>query len=134
MGSTLVKRKTVSSKTVLLIEQIRLFGWPVPKPEHYFHPTRRWRFDLAWPSVLFAVEVEGGVWIGGRHVRGTGVEDDCEKYAEALCLGWRVLRVTSRQVKTGQALGWINRALTREGWHPEPFTSPARPPKEDMAI
>jgi very-short-patch-repair endonuclease len=77
-----------------------------------FHPVRKWRFDLAHPGVQLAVEVEGGVWRGGRHTRGTGFSSDCEKYAEALILGWSVLRVTTDQVKSGQALQWIERAIT----------------------
>jgi hypothetical protein len=39
------------------------------------------------------------------------MEADAEKYGEAMVLGWRVLRVTPRQVKTGMALRWIEGAL-----------------------
>ena len=74
---------------------------------------RRWRFDLAWPDDMLAVEVEGGSWSGGRHTRGVGFENDCEKYATALCHGWRVLRVTSKQVDNGSALQWIERILNK---------------------
>src|SRR5688572_23096660 len=76
-----------------------------------FHPTRRWRFDIAWPEKKVAVEVDGGSWIGGRHTTGSGFEKDCEKLSEAAALGWRVLRVTPRQIESGQALGWLERAL-----------------------
>ena len=79
--------------------------------EHRFHPTRKWRFDLAHPGVGLAVEVEGGIWSGGRHSRGAGFSSDCEKYAEALIAGWWVLRVTTDQVRNGQALSWIERAM-----------------------
>lgn len=79
-----------------------------------FHPTRKWRFDLAHPGSWLAVEVEGGIWRNGAHSRGKGFTEDCEKYAEALILGWAVLRVTTDQVKSGQALQWIERALAAE--------------------
>lgn len=79
--------------------------------EHKFHPERRWRFDFAWPDQMLAVEVEGGTWAGGRHTSGAGFEKDCEKYAEALILGWRVLRVTSTQVRKGQAILWLSRII-----------------------
>ena len=65
--------------------------------EHRFHPERRWRFDFAEPSVKVAVEIEGGIWSGGRHTRGTGYRGDCEKYNEATFSGWRVFRLTSVQ-------------------------------------
>lgn len=82
-------------------------------PEYRFHPTRRWRFDRAWPQQRVAVEIEGGVFVQGRHTRGPAFEADCEKYAAALVLGWRVLRVTPRQVKDGRAIGWLAELLRR---------------------
>jgi len=56
-----------------------------------------------------AVEVEGGTFIAGRHSRGKGYEKDCEKYAEALIAGWRVLRVTSGMVEDGRAIDLLKR-------------------------
>jgi very-short-patch-repair endonuclease len=94
-----------------LDRQCELAGYPAPQAEWRFHPTRRWRFDWAFPAVRFAVEVEGGGWIGGRHTRGAGFEKDLDKYAEALVLGWRVLRVTPKQVNDGRALQLIERIL-----------------------
>lgn len=91
--------------------QCRVSGLPMPTLELRFHPTRRWRFDCAWPDRKLAVEVEGGVYMQGRHSRGTGMEADAEKYAEAAIHGWTVIRVTPRQVKNGQAIGWIERWL-----------------------
>jgi len=71
-----------------------LAGDPEPEHEHRFHPDRRWRFDFAWPAAQVAVECEGGIWTRGRHVRGRGFRNDCEKYNTATALGWRVFRVT----------------------------------------
>jgi hypothetical protein len=68
----------------------------VPVTEHKFHPTRKWRFDYAFPDSMVAVEVEGGVWTGGRHTRGAGFIADMEKYNTALLHGWRVYRVTPK--------------------------------------
>lgn len=62
--------------------------------ELMFHPTRRWRFDYAIPSVMVAIEVEGGIFTKGRHTRGKGFEADIEKYNTAESMGWHVLRVT----------------------------------------
>ncbi len=80
-----------------------------------FHSERRWRFDFTVrrgqeiPEV--AVEGNGGVWVNGRHNTGTGHSNDCEKVSVAAGLGWRVLQVTPDQVKSGQALQWIEAAL-----------------------
>ena len=67
-------------------------GLPKPQVEYRFHPTRRWRFDYAWPDLKLAVEYEGGTWSGGRHTRALGYAKDCEKYNEAALLGWKVFR------------------------------------------
>jgi very-short-patch-repair endonuclease len=93
----------------LLAAQIKAAGLPDPIREYRFAPPRRWRADFAWPDQLLIVEVEGGTWTGGRHSTGSGTEADCEKYNTALCQGWRVLRVTTGQVKSGQALEWVQR-------------------------
>ncbi len=53
-----------------------------------------WKFDFAWIDNKVAVEMEGGTWSGGAHVRGTGYDKDCKKYNAAQMLGWLVLRFT----------------------------------------
>jgi oligoendopeptidase F len=35
--------------------------------QHVFHPTRKWRFDFAFLDIFLAVEVDGGLYIGGAH-------------------------------------------------------------------
>ncbi|MGH2868992.1 MAG: hypothetical protein ACRDNK_15720 [Solirubrobacteraceae bacterium] len=84
---------------------------PKPEREHRFHPTRKWRFDLAWPEAKFAVEVDGGTWVGGGHVRGQQNESDCEKGAEAALLGWRVIHVNNHMVEDGRAASYVERYL-----------------------
>jgi hypothetical protein len=82
------------SVNLLCILNAILPGWTA---EHKFHPGRRWRFDFAHPTALIAVEIEGAVWINGRHTRGAGYLKDMEKYNAAAMLGWRVMRYgTSR--------------------------------------
>lgn len=96
-----------------LLFQLQLTGLPEPHREFVFHKKRKWRFDLAWPDLLIAVEVEGGIWVGGRHVRGEGYEADCEKYNEAQLAGWMVLRFTPGMIKRGKAGGVIEKAIRR---------------------
>jgi hypothetical protein len=96
-----------------LLFQFQLAGLPEPEREFLFHKKRKWRFDLAWPDLLIAVEVEGGIWTNGRHVRGEGYEADCEKYNEAQLAGWMVLRFTPGMIKRGNASGVIEKAIRR---------------------
>jgi hypothetical protein len=96
-----------------LLIQLQLSGLPEPQREFLFHNKRKWRFDLAWPELLIAVEVEGGIWTGGRHVRGEGYEADCEKYNEAQLAGWMVLRFTPGMIKKGKAGGVIEAAIRK---------------------
>ena len=75
-----------------------------PETEYIFHPTRRWRFDFAFPNAKVAIEIEGGTWAAGRHSRGAGMEADMEKYNAATLMGWRVLRYTTAMVLRGDAI------------------------------
>jgi very-short-patch-repair endonuclease len=90
---------------------LRAAGLPDPEREYRFAPPRRWRFDFCWPDQRLAVEVEGGIYSGGRHVRGSGFEKDAEKYNAATIAGWRVLRFTSAMIQCGEALAQIEQAL-----------------------
>jgi len=82
--------------------------------EYRFDPARRWRFDFAWPSRKLAVEVEGGIWVNGRHGRGVGMESDMEKYNRATALGWAVLRFSPGGVKNGNACREIEAWLAHD--------------------
>jgi very-short-patch-repair endonuclease len=74
---------------------------PLPESEYRFHPTRRWRFDFAWPAQRVAVEVDGGQWRagGGRH----NTDQDREKLNTAAAMGWRVLRFSHTALDTDPA-------------------------------
>lgn len=71
---------------------------PTPIAEYRFYPDRAWRFDFAWPAEKIAVEIEGGIWNGGRHTRGKGFEEDCHKYYAAHLAGWTVFRLTGSMI------------------------------------
>jgi len=77
----------------------RQLGGPDFVTEFRFHPTRKWPFDFAWPSIKTAIEIDGGEWTGGRHVRGSGFQGDLEKINAALVLGWQVYRFTPSQLE-----------------------------------
>ncbi len=53
-----------------------------------------WRFDFAWVDEKVAVEMDGGIWTQGAHVRGNHYESDRKKYNAAQVNGWIVLTFT----------------------------------------
>lgn len=93
--------------------QLKAAGIPQPEKEYRFMPSRRFRFDLAWPDKMTALEIEGGAWVRGRHVNPLGFLKDLEKYGEAFALGWDVLRVSPQQLENGTALRWLKARMER---------------------
>lgn len=91
------------------------------EPEYRFHSVRKWRFDFALcpagcyisdiPLYKVALEVEGGVWVSGRHTRGSGFAKDMAKYNEAAAMGWRILRVEPKNLCMQETVDLIKRAL-----------------------
>ena len=79
--------------------------------EHLFHPVRKWRFDFAIIDHKIAIEVGGGVFSGGRHTRGKGFMGDMEKYNSAVELGWKLIRVTPKQLKERKVIDSIKEIL-----------------------
>ena len=76
----------------------RAANGPVLETELVFHPGRRWRADFAHLPSRTLIEIEGGIWIQGRHNRAEGFLADIEKYFEAALAGWMVLRLSERQL------------------------------------
>lgn len=66
--------------------------------EVFFHPTRRWQFDLSNKEHKIAIEIEGGIFIGGAHGSISGILRDVEKYNEATALGWRIIRAVPTKI------------------------------------
>ena len=112
-----------------LLFQIRAYKLPEPEREYRFAAhhvggpgkgvkarlkeagLKDWRIDFAWPDARFAVEVEGGAWIGGRHTRGKGFEEDLQKYHCAMAMGWNVYRCSKPLITSGQAVMMVRKML-----------------------
>lgn len=62
--------------------------------EYKFHPKRKWRADIAIPSLNVLIEYEGISSRKSRHTTITGFTNDCEKYNAAALMGFKVLRYT----------------------------------------
>ena len=94
---------TTICKTDLRVECVK---------EYKFHPVRKWRFDYAIPEHKIALEVEGGVWTGGRHTSSVGFLKDMEKYNTATLMGWRVLRTTPDELYRLKTLNLLKTAIS----------------------
>lgn len=94
-------------------ELCQRFNLPRPEPEYQFAKDigRRWRIDYAFLKERVALEIEGGIWVQGRHTRGSGFAKDIDKYNTLAILGWRLLRVTPKQMKNGEVFLLLERAL-----------------------
>jgi very-short-patch-repair endonuclease len=98
---------SVGEETLVL--HLRAYDIPFER-EVAFDPKRRWRVDFMLAGKL-AVEVEGGAWSNGRHVRGSGFLADCRKYNALTLAGYRLLRFATCQVQSGEAIDTIRDAL-----------------------
>lgn len=85
------------------------------EPEFEFHPKRKWRADFHLIGKMILVEVEGGIWSGGRHTRAKGYLGDMEKYNAATMLGYQVIRFSTEQVKSGLAIQQIEKMMGNLG-------------------
>lgn len=94
-----------------LLVSMRHAGFPEPEREYVFHPPRRFRLDFAWPDRMLAVEVEGGIYRGGGHTHVKDLKRDMEKGNLLALDGWRLLRFHGDQVRSGEAVDLIRRAL-----------------------
>lgn len=80
---------------------------------HDYAKGRGYRVDFAYPAQRIAIEVEGIRYDkqGGRHQTGAGFAKDLEKYSALELAGWRVIRVSRREISSGVALQLIEKAL-----------------------
>jgi very-short-patch-repair endonuclease len=88
--------------------------------EYRFHHERRWRADFAQMEARVLIEIEGGIWVNGRHNRAAGFNADLEKYLEASLAGWRVFRFGPDQItlENVERLAALVAAVIRPGHAP----------------
>ena len=67
--------------------------------EHKGIEGRKYRFDCANPDKKIAIEIEGGLWLQGRHNRPLGMIQDMDKYNAAVVEGWKVLRYSPDTIR-----------------------------------
>jgi hypothetical protein len=54
--------------------------------------------DFAHIEARVGIEIQGGIWNGGRHGRGYGIAQDNEKSNEAVFCGWVILKLAGNQI------------------------------------
>lgn len=72
--------------------------------EHRFAPPRKFRFDIAIPDMMIAIEYEGVISAKSGHTTIRGFTKDCQKYNLAVSLGWSVYRYTALNLNELQIL------------------------------
>jgi hypothetical protein len=105
----LPKPRKVSKHEAKFFLLWQALGGPPLEREYQFHPTRKWRFDGAHLPSRIAIELDGGVFSGGRHGRGSGFVKDAEKFSEAAMLGWLCFRLTPNMITSE----WIQRIINK---------------------
>ena len=95
-------------------QQLRLVGIQV-ETEFVFAAPRRWRSDYRVQGTMVLIEFEGGLFAKGKqgHSSVSGILRDMEKYNSAALLGYTVIRIAPNHVISGQALKWVEEALSR---------------------
>lgn len=88
--------------------------------EYQFDLLRKWRADYLITSrplngQIILVEIEGGVFSRGRHVRGVGYENDMRKYNAAQSKGYYVFRFSTNMVNRGEAKEFLRLRLSLNG-------------------
>jgi very-short-patch-repair endonuclease len=88
------------------LHYLRLLASDLPKPVSQFAyaPDRRFRADFAYPDARLLIECEGGVFgqqegkKGKAHGSVSGILSDCERSRVASANGYRVFRITSKDL------------------------------------
>lgn len=86
-------------------------GLPDPIFEYRFHDTRKWKFDICfWPNRV-AIEVQGGLFVQGRHTRGAALLKEYEKLNEAAKMGWRIIYLQPKDLCLTETVKLIKECL-----------------------
>lgn len=89
------------TSSVQPIRQYRFdeLGFPDGRTDKHGRPKlRQWKFDFAWPEYRVAVEIQGGMFVAGRHNRGGALAVESEKMRAACKQNWLVLPITTKEI------------------------------------
>lgn len=114
------KQRLALAMIVLIGQLERELGVTDAVQEHPFAKERgrKYRLDLALPSLKVGMEVHGGAFIrrsgggtGGAHHTIEGRARDMAKGNLAAVMGWIVIEVSPNEVADGTAYRWLTEAL-----------------------
>lgn len=89
-----------SSDPYEFFQRLLTAAFPGVIPEYRFHHKRKWKIDYWLPIQKVGIEIEGGIWTGGRHIRPSGFIKDIEKYNTAALMGIKIYRVAYPDLKS----------------------------------
>jgi len=93
-----IKKQLKEAKQKILINKFIDNSLPAPVLEYRFYPDRKWKIDIAYPGLKIGIEIEGGLWIYGRHNRPASMIKDMEKYNKMAEMGWYLLRYQPNKI------------------------------------
>jgi hypothetical protein len=96
--------------------------------EWRFMPPRRFRFDFAHPESRVAIEIQGAIWVNGRHSRGSGLLKEHEKLNLAAAQGWRVFFLSVNTINDHSLYDQIAQTITSTSNLWTPFLRPRETP------
>lgn len=105
------REKSIGEET--MAQHLAAYKIPFTR-EYKFYPLRNWKFDFLLVGTKIAIEIEGSIWVGGGHSRGSAIERDMEKFNHASIENWRVLRFSTGMVTSGKAIDFIKRIKSLE--------------------
>ena len=91
-----MSKLSLAAKVELIL---KMEGAEYVKEYAFCAPFRKWRFDIAFPGIMVAIEIDGSQFTMGRHQRPIGFGKDIEKLNAAALLGWTVYRFTTIHFK-----------------------------------
>ena len=98
------QKKTYKTESDKVFEDNVAFILKAYRIEHVrqyrIFPDRKNTVDFAILRDKIIIEVEGGIWRKGRHIRPQGFINDCEKYNRATMEGWKVYRIPTDWIRS----------------------------------
>lgn len=93
------------------LQELARLKLPEPRQEYQFATPRKWAADFCWPEHKVILEVQGGVFTGGRHVRGAALLKEWEKLNHGAIRGYRFLFCAPRDLTSLATLEFVTQAL-----------------------